>query len=1066
MNAPSESQPPFEKQTTGDDRPSTGRPRRWTKVIPFKSPEEASKNIEWIWRFEGSDSLHASLQKQLIEGLRLHDDPDDLLIRLRLFLDACPDPAARLSSFATDETALQSLLQIFANCRPLSMRLIADPNRFDWLRQSGGASLDRDALTSDLEKALDVLDDPVRAAEVIRDFLDRETSRVIYGEFVRAMVPEKVGRQLSCIGDAVVCCGLNFTLKYLSNQRGTPQMPSGNVPQVTVIGLGHFGAEEMSYGDALELVFLFDRIDSWNQTHREFYEQLVREFTRLLRAEALHPFQQLMGMQVDLRSSPKYETGTRICSSFEAIRIYETSGRTWQRLGYIKARVVAGSDELGRAFLDRLQPWVYHRFISRTDLAEIRTFQHKLQRRTDSDTHGNVATKDRTNHATTDPAASQPVPPLNVLKAPGGRNDINRTVQFLQLLHGGDLKSVRIGNTYDAIVALEQAGCVTSQEASLLSENHARLTRLQHQLTVSLGVDDAIVPSETAEIERIAWRLGIRNTETHQGDANRFLDQLNEVFVLNRRIINHLMLDAPDDGAVVAAETELMLDPDPTAEMVDKTLSKHHLKHPRRAMEDLVSLSTESVPFLSPHRCRHFFSLIAPALLSEIAKTPMPGRTLASLVKVTESLGAKATLWELFAANRPTMQLMVRLCASAPYLVGILVENPGMIDELVDSLLMDRLPSAQRLDAQSMELCRGAQDLDPILHSFKNSAHLTIGVRNILGKESLAATQQSLGDTADACLRRIAEYETECLASQFGDPVTANGDPAELILLGLGKLGGREPNYHSDLDVVFLYSDDGETQRRTGGPRSTTTNRSFFNQLARRVLERIETTGPRGRLYEVEGRLRPTGDEGMLAVSIVDFLKRFDQEDLPLWQWMAICKSRSISGSRVDRADLESRIANVITRAPWRPDWASKIRQLRLRMQETATPGNLKRGEGGTADVEFVSQALTLRFAAQSPEVVDSNTVVSLRLLSEAGHLPEEEALQLIAGYQTIRGVELNLRLMNSPLRHELPREDYLMQNLAFLMNENDSKMIVAACSQARQRNRKLLNRILDRISS
>ncbi|MFG0263408.1 MAG: glutamate-ammonia-ligase adenylyltransferase, partial [Novipirellula sp. JB048] len=326
--------------------------------------------------------------------------------------------------------------------------------------------------------------------------------------------------------------------------------------------------------------------------------------------------------------------------------------------------------------------------------------------------------------------------------------------------------------------------------------------------------------------------------------------------------------------------------------------------------------------------------------------------------------------------------------------------------------------------------------------------------------------QQAIADTAEACLRRVIEFEQERLAARYGDPLGGDGEPAELIAVALGKLGGREPNYHSDLDVVFLYSGEGETRRRVGGPRSTTTNRSFFNQLAQRVIGRIDAPTPGGRLYELDGRLRPTAEEGVLAVSTQDFLDRFGQRHAPLWQWMAICKARAISGSRTIRRRFDSAIARLLSAAPWQPAMVEEAYEIRQRIEATAAADNLKRAEGGTLDVEFVAQLLTLRHAAESPKIVHTNTTISLERLAAAGHLRQDEALQLIAGYQTLRGVEMNLRLMNTPQRHALPELDAAMENLAFLMHEQDPQMIQAACHQTRQRNRRLFHQILQRLST
>ena len=152
----------------------------------------------------------------------------------------------------------------------------------------------------------------------------------------------------------------------------------------------------------------------------------------------------------------------------------------------------------------------------------------------------------------------------------------------------------------------------------------------------------------------------------------------------------------------MAVETELLLDPDPDPALVDKTMLGHGLTNPRRAMEDLIALSTETVPFLSPHRCRHFFTAIAPALLHQVSRTPDPDAALSSLVNVTDSLGAKATLWELLGSSPPTMELMVRICATTPYLSGILTNNPGMIDEL-DRFAVDESAPVRRAPRRSFD---------------------------------------------------------------------------------------------------------------------------------------------------------------------------------------------------------------------------------------------------------------------------------------------------------------------------------------------------------------------------
>ena len=1012
----------------------------WLDWARFNDPEQAKRDLRLIWNSGASPELLQTLQQRLNAQFDQLDDLDEAVGHLSRFIDSSPDPSSLLALFERDLEALPSLLQVFSTSKVLANHLISDPETFDLIRASDGQPAQRDFLVNELLTELQDLKQLNRAAIAIRRFYARETIRIAYGEFVRGSSPEKVGRQLAHVSDAVIEAGLHFTLKRLAERRGMPQRPDGTTPELTVIGLGHLGGEEMGYGSSIKLVFLYDSIDNQNVWHRDFYNTVVTELLAMLRGNESRSD----GMDIDLRQGPRYEVGVNICSFREALRIYETAGRTWQRLSFVKARVIAGSQTLGKAFLSRLEPWIYRRFMSRVEIAEIRTLRNKLEKCVTNQT----GTRE------------------DIARSPGGRDDLELTVEFLQLLHGGNLATVRCGNTYEAIFALEQAGCLTHQESTLLSENYARLCRLQHQLTVMFDRSGSVLPSESSARKRLAWQLGIRSPDGLGGDIERFQALLNETFDKNRRMINHLMLDAPGEGDTVAVETELLLDPNPDPELVEATLSKHGIINPQRAMENLAALSTESVPFLSPHRCRHFLTSIAPALLSEVSRTPDPDATLSSLVEVTDSLGAKATLWELLGSSHPTMELMVRLCAATPYLSGILTNNPGMIDELIDSLLMNRMPSAQRLDAHSIAVCRGATDIEPILWTFKNSTHLNIGVRDMLGKDTLEDTHQSIGDTAESCIRRMIEHEQEALANRYGDPCDEQGNEAELITLGLGKFGGREPNYHSDLDAIFLYSSNGETQRRMGGHRTTLTNQQFFNQLTQRVIARINQPGPDGRLYELDSRLRDTGEEGVWAMTLEEFVQRFQENTAPLWQRLALCKARSITGSRELRKRADQIVAKIIRDTKWEPEMAVRIRDMRDRMQQTATDANLKRGEGGTVDIEFVSQMLTLRHAKESPQILQTGTTASLMALTDAGHLSDQESVTLVNGYRTLRRIEANLRLMNTTARHELPENQDMMKNLAFLMNESEPEMIVAQCSQTRHNNRDIFNQIFDRVAA
>ena len=1030
--------PPSSTDPESDENAELDRSFDWIDSSRLAHWPAARKHLKSIWNCGAPGDLLEMLRVRLQRHFEDLVDLDATISNLDRFVVASRSPTSLLSLFERDEAALSALLQVFATSQTLANRLIADPESFDLMRASDGQPAERKFLVDEMVAELETLESVNRAALAIRKFTSREIVRIAYGEFVRDLSPDHVGQQLAFVADAVLEAALKFVVRRLSGKFGLPCRIDGRPVKLAVIGLGHLGGKEMGYGSPLELLFLYDAIEEKNRSHHEFVEQVVADVIALISSgdtAALNP-------SIDTSFRPLGDEIVIGSSRLMGKRL-ESDGRTWQRIKLTKARVVAGEHQLGEDFLGRLEPWVYRRFMSRQDFADIRSLRRKLQRRFDA------------KQADGD----------DVTMASGGRHDIELMIQFLQLLHGGHIKSVRVQSTVEAINQLEREGCLTHQEGNLLAKGYARLCRLQHQLSVMYGRYTSCLPNDDLMRRRLAWHLGVRDPQGRMGDLERFQTQLRETFELNRKVLNHLMVEAPrgddlESSEEFAMETELVLDPAPDPELVRQTLSRHSLRDPARAMDDIRSLATESVRFLSRRRCHHFLASLAPDLLAEIATTPDPDRTLRTLAEVADSIGGKSSLWELLGANRATMRLMIRLCAATPYLSDILIEMPGMIDELIDSLLMNRLPSAERLDAQSIDLCRRASDIDVVLHGFKNSAHLMIGVRDILGMEPVEATHRSLSDTAEACVRRVAEFEQEQLAGRFGDPVDAEGQPAELVAVALGKFGGREPNYHSDLDVVFLYTADGQTERRVGGPRKTITNAQFFNQLTSAIVKRINHSSEYGRLYELDGRLRPTGEEGVLAVSIEQFTNRFQRGLAPLWQRLALCKARVISGSRHVRRRASDSVLAILCMTKWHSAMAGELRDLRFRMQQTASEENLKRGYGGTVDVEFVAQMLTLRHISQNPEVFAPGTIDSLHRLAEAEILSSGQAFRLINNYRTLRGVEANLRLMDTPARHELPDDQSKMRDLAFLMNETDPKMIEALVQQARTINREIFDEV------
>ena len=1021
-----------------------GAAATWLGPLGVADLRRAHKNLVKIATHGIPLDLLAAICDQLAGYLGGSADPDMALNNLERFVAAARSPLALGTFFQRDPQALPTLLQIFSTSQHFSDLLAADPESFDLLRLTEGQAVSRQALVEDIVSEVSVLEHEGAVMRALRRFKRREMLRIAYGDIVREQSLQAVTMQISYLADAILEAALVAAWKKLHKQRGVPRRPDGNPARFVVLGMGKLGGVELNYSSDIDLIFLYDA-DGQTDGQRpvsndEFYNRLARTLVALL----TEPTELGAGYRVDLRLRPEGQRGPMVIGLAAALQYYDLRGRTWERQAYIKARPVAGDHSLGRELLEQLQPWIYRRYLSRADISGIKALKRRIEEQARRD-GGNTR---------------------NVKTGHGGIRDIEFVIQFLQLLNGGNLPALRTGNTLEAIVQLENCGCLSHQERSILQENYHFLRKIEHRLQIMFDLQTHLLPEHPEEMRKLALRMGYADAAPQSALA-AFEADYRQKTDLNRRILDHLLHDAFGDEAGAEAAVDLVLDPGPPGEKVAEVLGKYRFRDVKQACRNLMALGEEKVRFLSARRCRHFLASIAPRLLEAIAATPDPDSTLVNLDQVSDSLGGKGVLWELFSFNPPSLKLYVEICAYSAYLSGILTSNPGMIDSLMDSLVLDKLPARETLERMLAELCWSAEDLDPILHSFKNDQQLCVGVRDILGKEDISAITGTLSDIAETCLAQIAGHEYDRLVGKFGVPTVGEGpragQPCELVILGMGKLGGREMNYHSDLDIVFLYEADGHTTFTRVAPRNpTTTNQHFFSELAQRIIRATSRLSAYGRLFEVDARLRPTGKSGALATSLDELARYFAHGAGQLWERQALCKARVVYGSpRAAKAAMAT-VAQAAFEHRWQRSSADEIRQMRHRLEETAAGSNLKRGPGGIVDIEFLVQMLQLKHGRRSPRVRAPNTLAALVALGEADLLSPDDTALLAASYRFLRTAESRLRLINSTARDKLPEDPTELAKLAHLMRAPGTDALLADFERYTHKTRARFDRIFD----
>jgi glutamate-ammonia-ligase adenylyltransferase len=1016
----------------------------WLARLGVRDPERGARDLADLMRRAGP-AHHPQVDRiavQLDAVLPGCPDPGMALTNLERFLGAVPQLGRTLAELADDPRRTEVLLQVFSTSQYYSEVLIRDPELFDWL-QAGAEILGRDTLVDQLWEALSILEDEEEQKLALRRFRQRESLRIGYNDIVRGFPLEVITQDISHLADACVEGAVRLARARAEARFGVPTTPRGSLARFVVLGLGKLGGAELNYSSDIDLVFLYDEDGQTDGPkvifNAELFARMGSEVVRLLDEHTALG----MAYRVDMRLRPDGEQGAMARSLGATVDYYVTRGRTWERQALIKCRPVAGDMALGRTFQEAITPFVYRRYLAAAEIAEIKALKRRIEQRT----------------------VSAGTAEIEVKTGRGGIRDVEFVVQFLQLLHGGQYPEVRGGNTLHAIAQLERVGCLSAEERYIMDDTYRFLRRVEHRLQIVFDRQTHQMPRDREAVRTLALRMGYAPAspwEERSGPALRFLADYKSKTEVNRRILNHLLHDAfrADDGAAVDPIVDLVLDPDPDPQVIGVVLARYPFRDRSTAYQSLLALAREDIPFLSQARCRHFLAAIAPRMLEAVGRTPDPDMTLTNLEKVSASLGAKAVLWELFNFNPPSLRLYVELCATSQFLSEILINNPGMIDDLVDSLVVDRPSPGQAIKAELESLCAGAEDPAPILWSFRNKEWVRIGTRDILGREPVREVTRELADVAEAIVVQVARDQWRRRAERYGTPrCAAGGRPNRWAILGLGKFGGRELNYHSDLDLVFLHESGGRT---AGGPASIS-NDQFVTEVVQRVLKALGGGSDAGPLYPVDARLRPYGASGPLVLTLDAFRDYLENATQP-WERMAFNRARVVFSTGGFGRKVNEAVRAMLS-APTDPDLLAAHALLMRRRLEASCPRlHLKRGFGGVADIEFIVQYLQLVHAANLPDVLRPNLWDALDALRRNGLIDPGVHAELRDAYSVLRAIEGRLRLIQNRNVGAIPEQPDELERLVRRLNDDPARSVstfLADVENATQRTRAIFDQII-----
>ncbi|WP_170325233.1 glutamine-synthetase adenylyltransferase [Ruegeria arenilitoris] len=747
---------------------------------------------------------------------------------------------------------------------------------------------------------------------------------------------EKVTAALTDFGALAADVAAKAEIAALIRRGKLPGMGPDDVETAAgmiILAMGKMGAHELNYSSDIDLIVLFDetRFDP-----DDFYDarhgmvRATRNFCATLSDKTADGYV----FRTDLRLRPDPAV-TPVCMAAEAAeRYYESLGRTWERAAYIKARPCAGDLAAGQRFLDTLRPFVWRRHL---DFAAIQdAHDMRLRIRENKGTGGTLA-----------------IPGHDMKLGQGGIREIEFFTQTRQLIAGGRDPDLRVRGTVPGLAALAQKGWVPQEVADKLTDHYRAHREVEHRIQMVHDSQTHKVPQSQDGIDRVACLMGIDSAEL----AADLTCRLTEVHELTEGFF------APGSSTQAPVKE---------AEFDQNVLARW-----------------PTYPALRSQRGARIFERLKPELLSRLSKTAKPDEALQALDGFLSGLPAGVQLFSLFEANPHLIDLLVDIVGTSHALAGHLSRNAAVFDAVIGGSFFDDWPGQAALQAELSQALEQEADYETQLDYARRWCkewHFRIGVHHLRGLIDGAQAGQQYSELATAVIAAILPCVVEQFAKKHG-PAPGRG----AAVLGMGSIGAGRINSQSDLDMIVIY--DPQDQDMSDGPRPLAT-RTYYARFTQALITALSAPMSQGRLYEVDMRLRPSGNQGPVATSWASFTN-YQQNEAWVWEHLALTRARVVAGVAGLAHDIESFRADFLKQPDDREKVLREVAEMRARLAAAKAPAGIwdaKNGPGRMMDIELAAETGALLSGVAQRDVksgLDGAVVAGLLGVAQAQTLKD-----------------------------------------------------------------------------
>jgi glutamate-ammonia-ligase adenylyltransferase len=962
--------------------PDDRRALRELKRLGFEDPAGALRNLHALTPTPREAELLAPALSRLLAELAAAPDPDMALNNLER-LAAQGERATFLRLLGAHPGAIPLLARLGGTSQFLADTLRRYPTLSSWLLEPRTMRQWLvDELSEDLAASLQAFERPEARLNALRRFKYRQLLRIgcrdILGDADLTVTTE----ELSHVADVCLAAAWDWARERLERLYGPPLGADGQPTGLAVIGMGKLGGEELNYSSDIDPIFVYGEDgetaggEQGRLANGDFFAEAVRSIVSALESvtEEGHVF------RVDLRLRPEGRSGALI-RSVEGYRGYFADrAELWERQALIKARACAGDPAVAARFFEAVRSFVYRPGLDPAIVRAVRDMKGQIDR----------AVRDKGGER------------RNVKLGRGGIREVEFLIQAMQLLYGGDDPWLRERNSLRAIFRLTERGYLSHSLGRELGDALVHLRTVEHRLQILHEFQTHMLPEEPRALGLLARRMGIALPPGPA--ARRFLAEHRRVTALVHRAFREFFAAPP------AAAVRPVRIPSYTA------LKATGFADPDRARENL-RLVLEGRPLIPyPAAAGRATARLFPVLLDSLWQSPDPDEALSQFERFVGAAGPRTAYLELLADRPELLTNLVRLCARGELLTELLIAQPELLNGLASPetfVAHKRVPAFRRELAPVLAPRLTPAERKDSLRRLKQAQELAIIWRMLLGVTDAERFSLEMTALAEAALAVAWTLVLEETALSYGVPRDDSGRLITAAIIGLGKFGGRELTTGSDLDLFVVYGGAGVTD----GPTPVEAH-VYYDRAVEALSGLLGDITAAGVAFPVDLRLRP-GSKGSGFATSLDAVERYYREWADPWERQTLTRARLVGGDPRLGGAVRRCIRGLLYGPEAAPPDLKEMRALRERMERELareTPGrvHVKFGRGGLVDVEFITQAVQLRYGARHPGLRRTNTLRAIRAIASAGLLPAEDCDTLAEQYRFLRRVSLGLRLFGT----------------------------------------------------